>query len=795
MKRPDPLDVALSLAAAGWYVFPVNSDPKADKRPFVKWHDEATTDAETIATWWSTDYPTAYVGVHTGRSGLVVVDIDEKNGKSGSANLGEAGIALRMGEKTLAYYTPSGGEHWVFAAPAGVDLTIAQNHPVDAVDIRSGNGFAVYYGQPFDGAPVLAPAPEWAIVKKKAATVATTGSDVGSWFDALRSGKPDSDVKAARKAVTPEGMSHGDMLTAVTRLVQLGAEGRAGVAEAMDRARTTYCRDYPDSARHWDAAVEGSVARYGKPPTTFAITKTEKKAIAARAEGKAAAAKRPAGARTLEDGPLAVELAESFAGRWSWTEATGLLRYARPVWRRTTPQSLVEAVRTGLDRIEVEEHAAAVDRGDKQAISKALSLLSRNRARAVADLVLGILMEDELTADDHPDLLNCPNGYVDLETGLLHPHDPSLLFTKVTAAEYTPDATSADWETALEALPKATRPYMQVRLGQAMTGHIPEDGVVCFLKGGGDNGKSAVVNGVRGAGGDYVATVPDAVINAAQGAHPTELTTLMGTRMAFIEELPDGHVLNTKRLKDIAATPTMTARKMRQDFVSWKASHSMFVTTNYDAIVSETDHGTWRRLQLVRFPYRFRKPGKPLESKRDRRGDPGLRDRIGGSADPAILAWLVRGAMAWYANGRQMPDAPERVERDTASWRYNADPVMKYVNDTLELDSTSAIWVRDLARDFNAWQEAEGMQQWSARTIASRFAGHEALPNVVKKAVSFGIHVTPSRPPHSLNPAPPKAEAWLGVRFRKSADAEPRPGDALVTDIASRPAPSKRAKR
>ena len=791
----DPLDVALSLAReAGWYVFPVNPDPKAGKQPYVRWNDEATTDPEQIATWWSIDFPGAYIGVHTGRSGLVVVDIDEKNGKSGSANLAAAGIAP---PDTLTYGTVNGGTHLVYTAPEGVDLTVGANHPVDAVDIRSGNGFAVYYGEALTQAPYCAPAPSWALKLARDA-VASRGDSlpVDVWFARLRPGKPDAEVKAARKAVTADGMSHGDMLDAVTRLVQLGAEGRPGVAEALDRARTTYVQDFPEYDRHWDAALEGSVAHYGAPPVTFEITKAERKQLKSRAEGKAPAAKRPAGTRTLEDGPLAVELAGDFDGRWAWTEATGLLRYSAPVWELATMQSLVEAVRTGLDTIEVDEHAAAVAAGDKQGIGKALSLLSRNRARAVADLVLGILMEARLTADDHPDLLNCPNGYVDLRTGELHESDPSLLFTKVTAAEYDPAATSTDWDTALNALPKRSRPYMQVRLGQAMTGHIPEDAVVCFLRGGGDNGKSAILNAIRGAGGDYVATVPDAVINAAQGAHPTELTTLMGTRLAVIEELPDGHVLNTKRLKDIAGTPVMTARRMRQDFVSWKASHSLFVSTNYDAIVSETDHGTWRRLQLVRFPYRFRKPGVPLEGKNDRRGDPSLRDRIGGSADPAVLAWLVQGARIWYARQRMMPEAPERVVRDTNGWRYNADPVMKYVSDALELDEGSAIWVRDLAKDFNAWQEAEGMQQWSARTIASRFAGHEMLPNVVKKAVSFGLTVKPSRPQYSLQAPPPKAEAWLGVRFRTSADTITNPGDALVTDIASRPTTSTRkAKR
>ena len=49
----------------------------------------------------------------------------------------------------------------------------------------------------------------------------------------------------------------------------------------------------------------------------------------------------------------------------------------------------------------------------------------------------------------------------------------------------------------------------------------------------------------------------------------------------------------------------MTARLIRHDNVTWEATHSLFLTTNYLPRIDETDHGTWRRLAMVRFPYRF----------------------------------------------------------------------------------------------------------------------------------------------------------------------------------------------
>lgn len=783
------LDIALSLAAAGWYVFPVSA---STRRPVVKWGDAATTDSEQLATWWTLDHPDALVGVHAGRSGLVIVDIDEKNGKSGGAALAAADI---VPPPTFHYATRSGGSHLVYAAPAGRDLTIGQNIPVEGVDIRAGVGFVVYNGPALDknASTELAPAPDWSLLDRKTQANSDDDATVTAWLERTTPGKPTRAVRQAVAAVTPEGMDRADMLHAVTELVKLGAERGAG--DAYRQARATYLKRYPDFAREWDNAAAGSVKRLGLPPVTFDIPKPERKALKHREPAQppvlteeqqverkreyrikkhdeAMAAERPQpGGRILEDGPLAAEFAAAFTGTWAWSEAEELMRYDGKVWRGVKHHAIVEAVRVELANVEIAEHEHAVRRGATvPELNKVRSLLSRNRARAVAELVIGILAEQDVALDADPDILNVQNGVVDLRTGALRPHDWRDYCTKIAGVEYDPDATDPDWDKALEALRPDVLPWLQMKVGQAATGHMAEDAEVPFLKGGGANGKSALINAWRGALGTYAVTVPDKVLLANANDHPTELTTLMGARFAITEELPEGRQLNTKRLKDIAGTPIITARKMRQDFVSWPATHTLFVTTNHAAVVVETDHGTWRRLVLVTFPWRFRKPGKKLKSKRDRRADPGLRDRLGNRPHPAVLAWIVRGAVAWYANDMSMVKNPKTVERDTRQWRHDSDPVMQFADEHLELDEGSAIWVQDMLREFNDWQESQGTQKWSARTIASRFEGHESLPGVTKKVVRFG-RIVPSRPTLNglevMTRGPgARAEAWLGVRFR-----------------------------
>ncbi|MGH3698064.1 MAG: bifunctional DNA primase/polymerase, partial [Pseudonocardiaceae bacterium] len=64
---------ALHFAARGWHVFPIT--PGAKRPPVIdRWETRASTDPDQIAHWWRhTPYS---IGIATGPSGLVVIDLD-----------------------------------------------------------------------------------------------------------------------------------------------------------------------------------------------------------------------------------------------------------------------------------------------------------------------------------------------------------------------------------------------------------------------------------------------------------------------------------------------------------------------------------------------------------------------------------------------------------------------------------------------------------------------------------------------------------------------------------------------
>jgi hypothetical protein len=133
----EPLTAALGYAGKGWPVFPVCGH---DKRPLVKWKNEATTDAGTIRSWWQR-WPLAMIGMPTGAaSGVLVVDVDRKNGIDGLANLSAMGIDP-FRDTTLVVETPSGGFHFYFKYDPRSPVKAGAIAP--GVEVRAEGGFVV----------------------------------------------------------------------------------------------------------------------------------------------------------------------------------------------------------------------------------------------------------------------------------------------------------------------------------------------------------------------------------------------------------------------------------------------------------------------------------------------------------------------------------------------------------------------------------------------------------------------------------------------------------------------------
>ncbi|WP_315070323.1 AAA family ATPase [uncultured Microbacterium sp.] len=249
--KPSSVDIALSLAAVGWYVFPCSVEGK----PLVRWSEEATTDPATIKKAFRRG---ERVGVHCGRSGLLVVDIDRKDGRDGFESLEQARRRLR---RTFKYASRSGkGRHYVYAAPAGVDCTIATDvHGMPGVDIRAGVGMVIYNGPELNEAPTLAPSPKWAVVHRKERGYESLVS-LEEWLADEYKPEPTYKSRHLAEAVPLEGVGDSDLLPLVTPIVS-SLKRRYGRRRTFEIARERYTRNYPDYGDAFDQAWTKAIAR------------------------------------------------------------------------------------------------------------------------------------------------------------------------------------------------------------------------------------------------------------------------------------------------------------------------------------------------------------------------------------------------------------------------------------------------------------------------------------------------------------------------------------------------------
>ncbi|HEY1700794.1 MAG TPA: phage/plasmid primase, P4 family [Trebonia sp.] len=499
--------------------------------------------------------------------------------------------------------------------------------------------------------------------------------------------------------------------------------------------------------------------------------------------------------------------------RFTWARGLQWMTWTGRRWESVDESVVRDAVREYF--IYLHTQMLHADDADMEFLKSITGLLSQAKISAAVKLCQGhsgAHIRDAGAFDAHPDLLNTPEGIVDLRNGTVLPHNPELLLTKITRGSYRPGLTHPDWQQALTALDTEERAWFQDRIGQACTGHPPSDGIMPVLQGSGENGKTALTtDGPVVALGDYADMASSkliASVTPGRSEHSTEMADLRGQRLLLGEELAEGRSIDVTALKRIQDVGRIKARLVHKDNMSFDATHTLFVTTNYTPDIAETDHGTWRRLALLKFRYHFRKPGESMETAFDRAGDPGLKGRIKKSPTgqhDAIVTWAVEGAMRWYARGMADAQPPGQVVEDTLAWRKSADSIWRWLEENMSVpvtlpDPADHPWCvsKDEALDsINSMLEASGKAKWSVQTFTSRLLGHQESQRAGISELRTVRLKNISRPPLGAPGAPRRTlssqvRVLTGLVFRPTEESSDQELARLATTPNNSPRVSPR---
>lgn len=774
-------DYAIWYAKNDWYVLPVHGIKEgrctcgrshSDKKEIGKHpaspngQKDATTDVQQIEKWW-TDNPDYNIGLFAEPSGFFVIDVDPRNG--GDRALMRlldraAGEIPKTVEATTGEYVIRGqavqGQHLLFKIQSGARFISPKQENLTGIDLKH-NGYIVaapsrhVNGNTYQWKPGQAP---WEIDISEMSVELASCLLKNSGSSAKTIAPNKTDVLRGevinlfdREEFLTRGLVEGERAVEIYRAAcsfanKFGSEGD-GARKVMD-LMLDFNRNSVFPPLHEDGP--GGVRAHVENALAF---------VSAHPVGLEKLTHVGAGLRDTTDARVVDWLASSLSTQFTWTSFHGWLRYEEGCWVSISREYLTEVIRQKVLKV------SDVAQGEllTSTVEQIRRLENAGRIKAAAELLRGALEVDPLKFDSEPDLLNVRNGVVNLRTGDLLPHSPEYYFTKMVNCDYSPDMEHEDWSTALECLPVQERLYLQVFLGQALTGHPNGNDLAIIALGGGSNGKSLLLGAISTLMGPFCTVLSEKVLTGSGDEHTTELTDLFGARLAIMEEFPSKTRLNTNRLKMLVGTQKITARKMRQDNFTFEMIASLVITANHYPRLTDGGHSVWRRLLGVRFPFTYK--AKPVEPT-DRVIDIGLRDRLFNNQSgqlEAVLTWLVFGARTWYENGKKLPSVPVAIEEETAQWRTGQDLISTFLRANFELDTKSVVLVselhkcfveehslelhlKDLSRFLPAFENSEFVRENSLQVSRLRLASkevssrsHESHDKNAQKNVIVGL--------------------------------------------------------
>lgn len=293
--------------------------------------------------------------------------------------------------------------------------------------------------------------------------------------------------------------------------------------------------------------------------------------------------------------------------------------------------------------------------------------------------------------DSHDMLLNCANGVVDLRTGDLLPHDPDLMLGKQVPVDYDPSAAAPLWNRFLERVqPNQEKlAFLQRCLGYSISGSTQEQ-VFFVWHGESGTGKSVAAGTISTILGSYGGIVATSVLmETGEEQHPTGWADLDGSRWLTATETRKGGRLEEEKIKEFTGGQKIKARFMNRDFFEYKPVGKIQLITNHYPVLSAHD-SIWRRTWLLLWNEKIR--GEEVDLK--------LQEKMEATELPGILAWLVRGCVAWQEQGLNPPQA---AKDDLDQWRGNSDPFQDFIREQTMPSPGAKTSVQTLFDAYSAW--------------------------------------------------------------------------------------------
>lgn len=782
---PDTLTAALAWHTAGASVVRVALD--GTKRPLGDWKSAQTVRAteQQIRTWFADGHPALGIVMGAVSGGLEMLEFEGRAVTDGlpqrfneiaeASGLGDVWATVKSG---YCERTPSGGYHLIYRVADGpvngnTKLARAADKTIQ-VETRGEGGQSVVAPSHGPAHPTGQP---WTMLAGGPDTIATIDSDHrDALFDIARmldeTPEPEQPAVPAPRATRPDdgSTSPGDDYEARTSWDEI--LDPLGWTRIFTQGRTTYWRR-PGKRLGVSATTGRDPARDRlyvftsstefepeKPYTKFgayallhhggdysgAARELRRRGYGSRATEPvrhlaAVPAPTPTAAPPI-DGTAALQIAEPQpqpAGAWpeSFTDDGNAVLFAdrhhhnlryvpeRGMWMRWDTYRwtwddlnlTVELARDMIRALNPDEF-----RDDEELQKAARRHRSKSLSKGGVFALLGLAQSDRRIAisatrlDAAPRHLNTPGGIVDLATGQLHPADPDALHSRATIVTPNRDMPTPRWNAFLaDSFNHDTEltGFLQRLCGYSASADTGTH-VLPFLFGAGQNGKSVLMDVLQQLLGDYAAPAPAGFLMVGRQEHSEELARLQGLRLVVASEVNQEARFDEAKMKELTGGDLITARYMHRSFFTFKPTHHLWLMANHQPRVKGGGHSFWRRLRLVPFTQVV-----PEEKK-----IPNLARILVEEEGPGILAWIIEGAVQYFAKGLAEPAS---VKAATAAYAAEEDHIGRFIEERCTLDPAARVEAGNLRAMYETWCQAEGETPLDARMLGRELKAKEVL--------------------------------------------------------------------
>ena len=364
-------------------------------------------------------------------------------------------------------------------------------------------------------------------------------------------------------------------------------------------------------------------------------------------------------------------------------------------------------------------------------------LQSATGIRNILFLMKGILQLQATDFDTDLMKLNTPGGLVDLETGEVLPSNPQMMVSKQSTVPCVPGP-HPYWDAFLESLTGGDREfqaYLHRLCGYLITGKMTEKSLWFIYGSNSDTGKSTFIKVLAKILGDYHKAVGIDTFMEKSYKKEYDLADLPGARLVTTTEPTSGRNWDEERVKSITGGDAVHARYPSERWINFYPQCKILMAGNHEPKVKNVDDAMLRRVKIM--PFNIKVPKE--------KQIPDLDVKLVEKEGPAILAWMVQGALLWQQEGL---GTPEKIVSATEQYKLEQDALSTWITEMCEVEDSPefgsvAEWSETGKDLFNAWK------QWCHDNVENPGTKSDFMAQLRVKADDFGFeeskHTGPNR--------------------------------------------------